>query len=187
MITPKRPAPPPPVQDGVKLKLYFSRVDKDGNGCISAQELRDALTNGTEETPFSLSTVHHMMDAFNRGDREGIRFAEFGPLYAYVLDWQRCFRRFDKDKSGAISQEELASALTSFGYSINKQLLQLMIQRFDRRKCGEILFDDFIRCCLILHELTEKFKGKDVNLNGKIDLTYQDFLMMIFDCATLFC
>ena len=67
------------------------------------------------------------------------------------MDWHKCFKRFDTDKSGCISADELHTALISFGYNISKKMANLMVKRFDRANKNEILFDDFIRCCLILY------------------------------------
>jgi Ca2+-binding EF-hand superfamily protein len=71
--TPKRPAPPTPDEDPEKLKVYFNRVDKNGNGSISAEELRDALTNGKEEHPFNLATIQAMMETFNSGNQNEVK------------------------------------------------------------------------------------------------------------------
>ena len=105
---------------------------------------------GMEEFPFQISTVKAVMEAFGQKNTE-IDFETFQHLWRYVFDWQKCFRRFDTNKSGSIENQELHSALTSFGYTISNTLCQLLIQRFDRTGKNEILFDDFIRCCLILH------------------------------------
>ena len=149
MSAPKRPAPPPPNNDLVQLRSYFDKVDSNKNGRISATELQSALTNGMEEFPFQLSTVKAIMEAFGKGDE--INFDTFQHLWRYVFDWQKCFRRFDVNKSGSIEVQELHTALTTFGYNISNALCYTLVQRFDRTGKNEILFDDFIRCCLILH------------------------------------
>ena len=49
-------------------------------------------------------------------DRSGtINFHEFGALWKYIQDWQTTFRSYDRDNSGSIDQNELKTALTSFG------------------------------------------------------------------------
>ena len=67
------------------------------------------------------------------------------------MNWQKCFKRFDSDKSGSISENELYSALQSFGYNVSKKVVSIMVKRFDRAGRMEILFDDFIRCCLMFY------------------------------------
>ena len=92
-----------------------------------------------------------MMNSFNVGNSHEIDFEHFGHVWRYVNNWQNCFKQFDVDKSGAICAQELNSALTTFGYNLSETFIQTLIQRFDRMGKQEILLDDFIRCCLILH------------------------------------
>ena len=95
-----------------------------------------------------------MMEAFNLGNQKELDFENFVNIWRYVMDWHKCFKRFDTDKSGCISADELYTALISFGYNISKKMAELMVKRFDRADKNEILFDDFIRCCLILYVST---------------------------------
>ena len=189
MSTPKRPAPPPPTQDLTTLKSYFDKVDQNKNGLISATELQSALTNGLEDFPFQLSTVNAIMDGFapSQGPSKEVNFETFVHLWKYIFEWQKCFRRFDTNKSGSIETKELQSALTAFGYNISPNICHILMQRFDRRSGkNEILFDDFIKLCLILHGLTDSFRGKDVHQNGQATISFEDFLQMVFSCGPLF-
>ena len=52
---------------------------------------------------------------FDKDHTGTINFQEFGSLWKYIQDWQTTFRSYDKDNSGAIDQQELKTALTSFG------------------------------------------------------------------------
>ena len=149
MATPKRPAPPPPVEDPELLKSYFNRVDKDGSGSISAQELQLAFTFGSD-SQFQLSTIKAMMEAFALDNAATVNFDQFGHLWRYIMDWQKCFRRFDHNKSGTIDVKELHTALTTFGYNLSDRMVQLLAQRFIGKNRIELNMDDFIRCCLIL-------------------------------------
>lgn len=89
-----------------------------------------------------------MFDKENRGT---VSFQDFGALWKYVTDWQSCFRSFDSDNSGNIDRNELRTALTSFGYRLSDNLINILIRKFDRFGQGTILFDDFIQCCIILY------------------------------------
>lgn len=170
----------------IKLTLNNSRVDKDRSGHISADELQQALSNGTwspfnpETGKFSIftdlliptheSSINHnyvinssslcfcisrtvrlMIGMFDRENRGTVSFQDFGALWKYVTDWQNCFRSFDTDNSGNIDQNELKVALTSFGYRLSDNIVNLLIRKFDRHGNGTILFDDFIQCCIILY------------------------------------
>ena len=52
---------------------------------------------------------------FDRDQSGTINFQEFGALWKYIQDWQTTFRSYDRDNSGSIDQQELKTALTSFG------------------------------------------------------------------------
>jgi Ca2+-binding EF-hand superfamily protein len=77
-------------------------------------ELQQALSNGTFK-PFNLETVRMMIGMFDRDNSSTITFDEFTALWKYVVDWQNCFRAFDKDNSGSIDQNEFKQALQTFG------------------------------------------------------------------------
>lgn len=88
---------------------------------------------------------------FDRENRGQISFEDFGALWKYVTDWQNCFRSFDRDNSGNIDKNEMKHALMTFGYKISDNLVNTLIQKFDRFGNQTILFDDFIQACILLH------------------------------------
>lgn len=88
---------------------------------------------------------------FDKRQSGTVNFEEFGALWKYVTDWQNCFRSFDKDGSGNIDRQELKTALTSFGYRLNDDIINMLIRKYDRAGRGTIYFDDFIQCCVVLY------------------------------------
>ncbi|CAK1578703.1 unnamed protein product [Parnassius mnemosyne] len=157
----------------------FRRVDKDRSGYISADELQQALSNGTWN-PFNPETVRLMIGMFDKQNRGVISFEDFGALWKYVSDWQNCFRSFDRDNSGNIDRQELKNALTAFGYRLSDEIVTIMVQKFDRFGRGTILFDDFIQCCITLYTLTSAFRQFDTDQDGVITIHYEQFLKMVF-------
>ncbi|XP_051166149.1 programmed cell death protein 6 isoform X1 [Leptopilina boulardi] len=181
----------------------FQRVDKDHSGAITADELQQALSNGTW-TAFNPETVRLMIGMFqydkstekstddkpNDADSSGmfdkrqsgtVNFEEFGALWKYVTDWQNCFRSFDNDGSGNIDRQELKTALTSFGYRLNDDIINMLIRKYDRAGRGTIYFDDFIQCCVVLYTLTSAFRQYDTDQDGVITIHYEQFLSMVFN------
>uniref|UniRef100_A0A8C5BS02 Programmed cell death 6 n=1 Tax=Gadus morhua TaxID=8049 RepID=A0A8C5BS02_GADMO len=114
----------------------FQRVDKDRSGVISDTELQQALSNA-------------MFDRENKG---GVNFNEFAGVWKYITDWQNIFRTYDRDNSGFIDKNELKQALTGFGYRLSDQFYGTLIEKFDRQRKGQVAFDDFIQCCIVLQE-----------------------------------
>ncbi|KAF5286416.1 hypothetical protein FQR65_LT12597 [Abscondita terminalis] len=158
----------------------FSRIDRDRSGFITADELQIALSNGSW-SPFNPETVRLMIGMFDRQNRGSINFEDFGALWRYVTDWQKCFRSFDRDNSGNIDKHELANALRSFGYRLSDGLVGTLVRKFDRHGHGTILFDDFIQCCVVLYTLTHAFRQYDTDQDGVITIHYEQFLNMVFN------
>lgn len=168
-----------PMPDQQFLWDVFQRVDKDKSGYITADELQQALSNGTWSA-FNSETVQLLIGMFDRDNRGTVSFEHFGALWKYITDWENCFSTFDSDRSGNIDRSELKTALISFGYRLSDQLLDLLVQKFDRFGHGSILFDDFIQCCVVLQTLTDVFRSQDTEMKGIITVDYEQFLRMVF-------
>uniref|UniRef100_A0A8C2CT26 Programmed cell death protein 6 n=1 Tax=Cyprinus carpio TaxID=7962 RepID=A0A8C2CT26_CYPCA len=142
-----------------------SRVDKDRSGAISDTELQQALSNAM----------------FDREKKGGVNFNEFAGVWKYITDWQNIFRTYDRDNSGFIDKNELKQALTGFGYRLSDQFYNTLIEKFDRQKRGQVAFDDFIQCCIVLQRLTDVFRRYDTDQDGWIQVSYEQYLSMVFN------
>ncbi|KAF8815965.1 EF-hand [Phlegmacium glaucopus] len=164
-----------------QLWSWFTSVDLDRSGAISAIELERALING-DWTPFDLDTVKLLMTIFDT-DRSGtIGFNEFAGLWKYVKDWQNVFKHFDRDRSGSIDGGELRDALAQFGYNLSPPLLDL-VQRKYANSVGVrggpppgISFDRFVRACVVVKQLSESFGRLDTDRDGWIQINYDQFM-----------
>ncbi|TKS87976.1 programmed cell death protein 6 isoform X2 [Larimichthys crocea] len=158
----------------------FQRVDKDRSGVISDSELQQALSNGTW-TPFNPVTVRSIISMFDRENKGGVNFNEFAGVWKYITDWQNIFRTYDRDNSGFIDKNELRQALTGFGYRLSEQFYGTLIDKFDRQRKGQVAFDDFIQCCIVLQRLTDVFRRYDTDQDGWIQVSYEQYLSMVFN------
>jgi len=170
---------PPPQQQGPNLQYIFQQVDRDRSGQITINELQQALSNGSWK-PFNPETVRLMIGMFDHDHTGTIGFHEFSGLWKYVTDWQNTFRTYDRDNSGSIDKNELKNALTSFGYRLSDRFFTMLVRKFDRTNRGTIAFDDFIQCCVVLQTLTNSFRKHDTQQSGWINVSYEDFLTMVF-------
>ena len=59
---------------------------------------------------------------------------------------------FDRDRSGTVESHEFQQALTSFGYRLHPNTINILVHRFSDG--GRIGFDDFVSCCVKLRALT---------------------------------
>ncbi|EGW09040.1 Programmed cell death protein 6 [Cricetulus griseus] len=142
----------------------FQRVDKDRSGVISDNELQQALSNAM----------------FDRENKAGVNFSEFTGVWKYITDWQNVFRTYDRDNSGMIDKNELKQALSGFGYRLSDQFHDILIRKFDRQGRGQIAFDDFIQGCIVLQRLTDIFRRYDTDQDGWIQVSYEQYLSMVF-------
>ncbi|KAF9494146.1 EF-hand [Pleurotus eryngii] len=177
------PQGPPPGADP-QLWQWFSSVDTDRSGHISAQELERALING-DWTPFDLDTVKLLMSIFDT-DRSGtIGFNEFAGLWKYIKDWQGVFRHFDRDRSGSIDGQELHAALSQFGYNLSPQILDQVQRKYASGvvRPGQpqpgISFDRFVRACVVIKQLTESFQRLDTQRSGWVQMSYEQFMQTV--------
>ncbi|XP_065689032.1 programmed cell death protein 6 [Patagioenas fasciata] len=168
-----------PLPDPSFLWNVFQRVDKDRSGIISDNELQQALSNGTW-TPFNPATVRSILGMFDRENKGGVNYNEFTGVWKYITDWQNVFRTYDRDNSGMIDKNELKQALTGFGYRLSDQFYDILIRKFDRQGRGQVAFDDFIQCCVVLQRLTDVFRRYDTDQDGWIQVSYEQYLSMVF-------
>ncbi|KAH7970558.1 hypothetical protein HPB49_010415 [Dermacentor silvarum] len=167
----------PQRSDDNYLRQIFYEVDKDRSGRVDGVELQQCLSNGSWK-PFNPETVRMMINIFDRSRTGTVSFDEFVSLWKYINDWLRCFQDFDKDRSGSIDRNELRDALTSFGYRLSVETVDLLLRKYDREKKGSINFDDYILCCITLQTITNAFKSYDTDRDGFITISYEDFLKL---------
>ncbi|KAK2644920.1 hypothetical protein Ddye_020115 [Dipteronia dyeriana] len=149
----------------VELKRVFATFDKNGDGFITKQELRESLKNlrlMVTEKEAEMMVVK--VDANGDGL---IDFDEFRILYKAMLaqdddddksvdggeevgvggeeDLKDAFDVFDKDKDGLISVEELGLVLSSLGLNEGKKIenCREMIRKVDMDGDGMVNFDEF--------------------------------------------
>uniref|UniRef100_A0A224XZ90 Putative ca2+-binding protein n=1 Tax=Panstrongylus lignarius TaxID=156445 RepID=A0A224XZ90_9HEMI len=157
----------------------FEKVDKNKSGRITASELQEALSNSTW-APFNIETVRLMIRMFDMDHSGNISFKEFGSLWQYIVDWQNCFRSYDRDNTNSIDRGELATALNTFGYHFGPRTINCILAHFIRLGRGTILFDDFIRCCVQLHTMKEAFEKRDLNKDGLLTIEFEHFVEMVY-------
>lgn len=118
---------------------------------------------------------------FDRENKGGVNFNEFAGVWKYITDWQNIFRTYDRDNSGFIDRNELKQALTGFGYRLSDQFYGTLIEKFDRQRKGQVAFDDFIQCCIVLQRLTDVFRQYDTDQDGWVQVSYEQYLSMVFN------
>lgn len=153
-----------------ELKRVFATFDKDGDGFITKEELRESLKNlRLMVTDMEAEEMVAKVDANGDGL---IEFDEFCMLYDAMMggdreerggagdgegggggggdegdDLKEAFDVFDKDKDGLISVEELGLVLTALGLNEGNKIenCKEMIRKVDVDGDGMVNFDEFRR------------------------------------------
>ncbi|XP_073153902.1 calcium-binding protein CBP-like [Henckelia pumila] len=89
------------------------------------------------------------------------------------------YRGLGEGQECKIDSNELREALISLGFSVSPTVLELLVSKFDKSggKNKAIEYDNFIKCCLTVKGLTEKFKEKDTSCSGSSTFTYEAFML----------
>ncbi|KAI8810991.1 hypothetical protein BJ742DRAFT_799436 [Cladochytrium replicatum] len=174
----------PPVGDNFdpnQLRQWFAAVDVNSDHRITAVELQKALLNGNW-SEFQPSTVKLLLNTFDRDRNGSLTYEEFEALWRYLKEWQKVFDKFDADRSGTISQDELRHALQAFGFSVqNPQTLAAVITKVvgNAGNQNAVLFDSFISICVTVKAVAENFNRMDTDKDGWITLNYEQLLDLV--------
>ncbi|XP_048574485.1 calmodulin-like protein 5 [Triticum urartu] len=141
-----------------EFREAFAFFDKDGDGCITAEELSTVILSlGQTPTPEELRDMVRDVDADGNGT---IEFAEFLALMSRKADadadasdpeeeLREAFRVFDKDHDGHISKAELGHVMISLGEKLTDEEVEEMIQEADLDGDGLVNFDEFVRMMML--------------------------------------
>merc|ERR1719495_1823265 len=135
------------------VKMAFKRYDADGDGEISIMELKNGAGSG-----FSTGEIASVF-ALGDSNQDGkLSFAEFAQLvlpsarekvcmlkksFKGAQEVQAAFQKFDVNKDGKISCEELKNGLNGTGFRVNDQEVQTIFAMADVDGDGEISMEEF--------------------------------------------
>ncbi|GAV57538.1 EF_hand_5 domain-containing protein [Cephalotus follicularis] len=134
----------------VQFKEAFSLFDKDGDGCITIEELATVIKS-LDQTP----TEEELQDMIREVDADGngtIEFEEFLNLMAKNLketdaevELKEAFKVFDKDQNGYISASELRHVMINLGEKLSDEEVEQMIREADLDGDGQVDYEEFVK------------------------------------------
>ena len=132
-----------------ELKLSFAIFDKDGNGNISKEELKDILLKlKISDTKGTLDKIMNDIDKNKSNTIDADEFAEMftcklpevedrktlGEIYDYMCDFAN---------ADSINLEALKTLNDQFGVGLSDEEMQLMIEKADTNKDGVVSNDEY--------------------------------------------
>merc|ERR1719206_125923 len=134
------------------VKDGFKRIDTNGDGAISRQELKQGMHLSDQE----LDVVFALGDIDGDGE---ISMSEFIPLmspsaatamsrlrnsFRDITEVIIAFKKFDSNNDGAISQNELLTGMRNTGFDFESQECNMVFSMADLDQNGEINYVEFV-------------------------------------------
>ena len=123
-------------------------MDKDNNGSIDPDELRDVIN--ALNINISESDLQQMIFEIDLDGDGSLDFNEFLTLMSKQKhetdteeELKEGFEAFDQDKDQYITKNDLKALFKSLGEELSEHELDNMIRVADRNKTGKISFEDF--------------------------------------------
>jgi len=160
-----------------KLQAWFTSVDTDRSGSITAQELQRLTFGGF---PLGMEVAIKLVKVFDK-DRSGtIEFYEYASMHQFITLMQRAFTNADRDRSGTLDAREIHQALQSSGFTIGMGPTQLFFARV-ARGANSIRFPQFLQLGADIALLKSKFEWADTSKRGIININFTQLLEICAD------
>merc|ERR1712025_1047101 len=122
-----------------ELREAFKLFDADGDGMISADELKTLISKVGGE----------MADAAAKDGNQGIDFGEFAQLWQALHGddegkIREEFGKLDTDKSGYITKDEMVAVISSEFQGDKMEEAKKAIDKLDVDKDGKVSYPEFI-------------------------------------------
>jgi len=131
------------------LRPAFSKMDKNGDGQLTLEELREGLKE-VPEIALKEEDISKAMAVIDSNQNGLIDYTEFIAAclqsYNYLKEnhLRSAFAYFDKDNSGTISKEELRACLQSDDFTLDEKQINQLLNGVDENNDGQIDYQEFI-------------------------------------------
>ena len=127
-----------------KLKDAFQKIDVNGDGMLTLDELKNAISQNPEVHVMNIEQIFKTIDTDNSGV---INYTEFlaasidKRIYLQEDKLRDAFKLFDEDKSGKISKSEISKVLK---FKKSGTEMTKLFEKYDLNGDGEIDFEELL-------------------------------------------
>lgn len=158
------------------LQGWFSAMDQDKSGTITAQELVNAPWPGG--VSFDPTTCYKLVRTFDNDWTGTITFYEFAALFKFVMFLHSIFQMADQNRSGTLEPMELQWALQQAGFMVDEQSVRPYLKRFQSNQVN-ISFASFVALATQLAHARAVFDKLDTDHDGRIILDMPTYYRII--------
>lgn len=144
-------------QNDAKLVQIFKQFDKDSDGILTIDELREGFREFMGDQIIfedELKKIIQRVDFNQNGKIEYSEFVAAASNFKNMLNEKNlkyAFDLFDLDQNGEITPRELKHILGNNGQNIQDEEWDNVIAEFDRNGDGQINFEEFKAMMVKLH------------------------------------
>jgi Ca2+-binding EF-hand superfamily protein len=165
-----------------QLKAMFKKL-AGADGEVDGEELQDLLTatlaSDLGHSVFSLEACRSMITMLDEDKNGTLSYDEFTNLLATVAKWKKMYFKFDRDRSGTLEKAEVATAITSLDYDISPKAMNILFNRFARKR-KYMGLDDFCSCLSRVKIMSDTYK-KMSRGGSSVHLSKDDFFQITLD------
>ncbi len=131
------------------LRAAFTKFDKNGDGQLTHQELKEGIQS-VPEIKLDVEEIEKAMNVIDSNNNGVIDYTEFIAACMYSQDYseerqiKQAFMYFDKDNSGTISSDELRQCLQSEDQTLTDDEINALISEVDTNQDGMIDYKEFL-------------------------------------------
>ena len=140
-----------------RMKKEFLGIDQDGDGKISTDELGQVLRNMQKKLRASEDEIQAAIESIDLDGNGMVNLAEYyvnqkgkshhDLVHRALIQRSRIrkeFQRFDMDKSGFITEEELLAVIHARGAKFSAHQVNMTLKETDKNDDGKIDYEEFV-------------------------------------------
>lgn len=165
-------------QELAELQRWFTTVDRDRSGTITADELQGLAFGGR---PLGYSSALKLVKVFDRDYSGSIDFFEYAALHKFITSMQNAFMQADSDRNGVLDPRELVYALQISGFQLTPRAVDSLYRRHDKTMTQGVTFPMFLDLAADVALLKNQFEWLDADRDGFVTINLDQLIQMVGD------